>query len=172
MLCDGCPRAFHMACLDVALGDLPEAEWTCPKVPATLPYPCQFAALFCLRPSGHAWLSWQVPGVHLRTVPYHTVTPVLSCSARVLRPPDFQLSMTKVPLEHAPYSRVTWWCAYCARSAWSGSSWLCGGWWARSSAGAGPLSGAPCRLQCPAPLTLRMHIRSTPVKPFHTLAYL
>ena len=39
MLCDGCPRAFHMACLDVALGDLPEAEWTCPKVPATLPYP-------------------------------------------------------------------------------------------------------------------------------------
>jgi len=31
VLCDGCPLAFHLACLDVAWRDLPEAEWTCPK---------------------------------------------------------------------------------------------------------------------------------------------
>ena len=31
VLCDGCPLSFHLACLDVAWRDLPEAEWTCPK---------------------------------------------------------------------------------------------------------------------------------------------
>ncbi|KAK9821961.1 hypothetical protein WJX81_005263 [Elliptochloris bilobata] len=31
VLCDGCPRSFHMACLPLAWGDLPETDWTCPK---------------------------------------------------------------------------------------------------------------------------------------------
>ena len=32
MLCDGCPRAYHLACMrGVAWGDLPAGEWHCPR---------------------------------------------------------------------------------------------------------------------------------------------
>ena len=31
MLCDNCPKAFHLACLGMALEELPEGPWECPK---------------------------------------------------------------------------------------------------------------------------------------------
>jgi PHD-finger len=32
VLCDGCPRAYHLACMrGVAWGDLPAGEWHCPR---------------------------------------------------------------------------------------------------------------------------------------------
>ncbi len=31
LLCDTCPRSFHMACLGVNWGDLPVEDWCCPK---------------------------------------------------------------------------------------------------------------------------------------------
>lgn len=33
LLCDTCPRSFHMACLGLSWHDLPEgeAEWYCPR---------------------------------------------------------------------------------------------------------------------------------------------
>ena len=31
MLCDGCPRSFHLACLGLGFQDLPEGSWECPK---------------------------------------------------------------------------------------------------------------------------------------------
>ena len=31
VLCDGCPRSFHMACLGLGFQDLPEGAWECPK---------------------------------------------------------------------------------------------------------------------------------------------
>lgn len=32
MLCDGCPRAYHLACMrGVGWGDLPAGEWHCPR---------------------------------------------------------------------------------------------------------------------------------------------
>ncbi len=32
VLCDGCPRAFHLACMrGVAWADLPSGEWHCPR---------------------------------------------------------------------------------------------------------------------------------------------
>lgn len=31
VLCDNCPRAFHMACLGLEYAQLPEGDWECPK---------------------------------------------------------------------------------------------------------------------------------------------
>ena len=31
VLCDSCPRSFHLICLDLAFEELPEEEWQCPK---------------------------------------------------------------------------------------------------------------------------------------------
>ena len=31
VLCDFCPRAYHLKCLEVPEGGLPELEWACPK---------------------------------------------------------------------------------------------------------------------------------------------
>ena len=31
VLCDYCPRSFHLACLEVPEGGLPQGEWACPK---------------------------------------------------------------------------------------------------------------------------------------------
>jgi PHD-finger len=32
VLCDGCPRAYHLACMrGVGWGDLPAGEWHCPR---------------------------------------------------------------------------------------------------------------------------------------------
>ncbi len=31
MLCDGCPRSYHLTCLGVEYEDLPEGDWECPK---------------------------------------------------------------------------------------------------------------------------------------------
>eukprot|EP00884_Botryococcus_braunii_P006907 jgi/Botrbrau1/16217/Bobra.0066s0004.1 len=31
VLCDGCPRSFHLTCLEVDFADLPEGDWECPK---------------------------------------------------------------------------------------------------------------------------------------------
>ena len=31
VLCDGCPRSWHLACLGMALEELPEGPWECPK---------------------------------------------------------------------------------------------------------------------------------------------
>ena len=31
VLCDGCHRAFHLACLGISLEELPEGAWECPK---------------------------------------------------------------------------------------------------------------------------------------------
>ncbi len=31
LLCDTCPRSYHMACLEVTYPDLPEGEWSCIK---------------------------------------------------------------------------------------------------------------------------------------------
>jgi len=29
-LCDTCPRAYHLVCLDPELEDTPEGKWSCP----------------------------------------------------------------------------------------------------------------------------------------------
>ena len=31
ILCDTCPRAYHLVCLDPALEDIPEEDWSCPQ---------------------------------------------------------------------------------------------------------------------------------------------
>ncbi len=31
LLCDGCPRGFHMACLEIDYEQLPVGDWACPK---------------------------------------------------------------------------------------------------------------------------------------------
>lgn len=31
LLCDSCPRSYHLICLDVTFEELPEEEWQCPK---------------------------------------------------------------------------------------------------------------------------------------------
>ena len=31
VLCDGCPRSFHLACLDLTFEELPEDDWHCSK---------------------------------------------------------------------------------------------------------------------------------------------
>jgi hypothetical protein len=31
VLCDFCPRAYHVMCLDLDWPDLPEGEWACPR---------------------------------------------------------------------------------------------------------------------------------------------
>ena len=31
LLCDTCPRSYHMACLGVEWSELPTADWCCPK---------------------------------------------------------------------------------------------------------------------------------------------
>ena len=32
LLCDTCPRSFHLACVrDAAWGNLPAGDWSCPK---------------------------------------------------------------------------------------------------------------------------------------------
>lgn len=31
VLCDNCPRAFHLGCLNMTEEDLPEGDWKCPK---------------------------------------------------------------------------------------------------------------------------------------------
>ncbi len=31
LLCDTCPRAYHMACLGLDWRDLPSDDWCCPK---------------------------------------------------------------------------------------------------------------------------------------------
>ena len=30
LLCDTCPRAYHLACLDPVLDEIPEGNWSCP----------------------------------------------------------------------------------------------------------------------------------------------
>lgn len=30
MLCDTCPRAYHLVCLDPELEEAPEGKWSCP----------------------------------------------------------------------------------------------------------------------------------------------
>lgn len=34
LLCDSCPRGFHMACLELDYGQLSTGEWACPKCAA------------------------------------------------------------------------------------------------------------------------------------------
>ena len=48
-LCDFCPRAFHMLCLGLDWGDLPEGEWACPRCMAAVPAAARPVAL---HPSG------------------------------------------------------------------------------------------------------------------------
>ena len=31
LLCDNCPRSYHLICLDLTFEELPEDEWHCPK---------------------------------------------------------------------------------------------------------------------------------------------
>ena len=31
VLCDGCPRSYHLSCLDLTFEELPEEDWHCPK---------------------------------------------------------------------------------------------------------------------------------------------
>ena len=31
VLCDGCPRSYHLACLGLTFEELPEEDWHCPK---------------------------------------------------------------------------------------------------------------------------------------------
>ena len=31
VLCDNCPRSYHLNCLGVTWSDLPEDEWLCPR---------------------------------------------------------------------------------------------------------------------------------------------
>lgn len=31
LLCDSCPRGFHMACLELDYNQLPIGDWACPK---------------------------------------------------------------------------------------------------------------------------------------------
>lgn len=31
LLCDTCPRSFHMMCLELDFEQLPLGEWSCPK---------------------------------------------------------------------------------------------------------------------------------------------
>ncbi len=34
LLCDSCPRGFHMACLELDFDQLSTGEWACPKCAA------------------------------------------------------------------------------------------------------------------------------------------
>jgi hypothetical protein len=44
VLCDRCPRAFHLVCLNLDWGGIPESGWTCPVcVAAAAPAPAQLA---------------------------------------------------------------------------------------------------------------------------------
>jgi hypothetical protein len=31
LLCDTCPRSFHLACLGLSLAELPSGDWCCPR---------------------------------------------------------------------------------------------------------------------------------------------
>jgi len=38
MMCDDCPRVFHMECLDPPLADVPLGEWSCEFCLTRAPY--------------------------------------------------------------------------------------------------------------------------------------
>lgn len=44
ILCDTCPRAYHMVCLDPDMEKAPEGKWSCPHCVSARP-PWPFAAL-------------------------------------------------------------------------------------------------------------------------------
>lgn len=37
ILCDTCPRAYHMVCLDPDMEKAPEGKWSCPHCVSTIP---------------------------------------------------------------------------------------------------------------------------------------
>ena len=65
ILCDTCPRAYHLVCLDPELDRAPEGKWSCPHCVSTCcPHcpACLFSSCFLLWFSGPL-SSTQVPRI-------------------------------------------------------------------------------------------------------------
>lgn len=50
ILCDTCPRAYHMVCLDPDMEKAPEGKWSCPHCVSTWAPP-----LYPITPRGAGW---------------------------------------------------------------------------------------------------------------------
>lgn len=54
ILCDTCPRAYHLVCLEPELDKAPEGKWSCPHCVSSAPLSTQREGKFKIRSDCHS----------------------------------------------------------------------------------------------------------------------